>query len=253
MNELQTRVRSANPYSGGQPEPQVVQTILDQVRVGTSPTITVAPKAAPPARSGPLWAVAVFAAAIVLFGAGVLIGRGTSGPTRVGALSLAEAYIDARNNYDVTNATALLGANAQVRDIPVMASSDELPLAFRYLEAVGERFLTYDCGATGPTTVTCEYVMQSELRSAVGSPPIEGRLAFVIERGEIIHVSNSIDAPADEIITVRWLEHLGGDTGYKTYYRLVLDDDANVIASPRLTGDLIERLEAELASYLGAE
>lgn len=251
MSDIRSLIRNADPHSRvNDPAQEVVDAILDQIRAGTVEATVAAGPSANRGRRGSIWAGAALAVTLVVLGAGVLLGRGTSQWAASPSVSIAEAYLDARNNYDADAAAALVADNAQLRDTPAMASPSELALAFRYLEMIGERYTSFACSASGPATVTCDYNMDSRLRREADRPAVPGRVEFTIEDGRIISIANAIDLDPFEIITVEWLNYLGGDAGFKKYYRLLADGDGNLIASARLDVTLLDSLQAALERYL---
>lgn len=251
MSDIRSLIRNADPRSGVKdPAQEVVDAILEQIRAGRVAATVVAGPPANRGRRGSIWALAALAVTLVVLGAGVLVGRGTGQSAASASVSIAEAYLDARNNYDADGAAALVADNAQLRDTPAMANPSELALAFRYLEMIGERYTSFACSSSGPATVTCDYKMDSHLRVEADRPPVPGRVEFTIEDGRIISMANAVDLDPFEIITVDWLNHLGGDAGFKTYYRLLIDGDGTLIASARLDVTLLDGLQAALETYL---
>ena len=100
-------------------------------------------------------------------------------------IAIATRYMDARNAFDAAAANELLADDALLRDVPRF-EREELELGFEALRVYGWQLEPFACENTpGTTLVTCNYLMDTRLSQIVRHPPIEGRILFLVEDGEI--------------------------------------------------------------------
>ena len=248
MTDIRSIVRDANPkpLAHANPDPDVVAQILESVRTTTRGS-SVRPEHRP---RGSRWLIAVAAGvtALALVGVGFLMSGAGGDVTAPSNASVAEAYLLARNAYDAEAAAAVVADAADLRDLPAMFARSELPLAFRYLEMIEERYIAFTCVPTGPAEVVCDFVLDSALRSKSSLPPIPGQTTFAIESGRITEIRAAIETEPYDMLAREWADFLGADqTGY---YRFVVDRDGRPQLSARLDSDLLDELELRVDAYL---
>lgn len=244
------QLRRANPV----PNPAALLTELAEAadtQRGRNPmntTITDAKKPTPTRRPRG-WTVGLAAAAAVLIlgVATVFLTTGGSpfaqGPN---AVEVAEAYIDARNDYDVDRARDLLAEDFTTTEAPYGHRGHEtLDLVFQSWNDWGFEFTDVSCEevseGSGGHLVRCDYLWNTDVTRAGGFSPTEANLQLLIQDGMIRRVIGSETGSEPWWKTfVAFLEAESPDDFGETVYRAVelLDPDA------------VQKVGEELPGYL---
>lgn len=198
-------LRAANPV----PHPDLSRSDLDAMarlddfeqRSAPVETLSSETKTQPPNKRLRKWTAGPVAAAVVLVlgvattltfvtDAGPFAGRD---PTPV---EIAEAYLEARNDYDVERALGLVSEDFRTSEPPAgFVNLETIELAFEQHQAYGLHYAEVDCTMQSETpegaVVACEYLYTTELHRLGDHPPTQERLMFVIEDGKISRISGS--------------------------------------------------------------
>lgn len=124
------------------------------------------------------------------------------------AIATAEAYVEARNEWDDRTATNLLHPDAIIIDTPVVTPADQEEL-LRFFEAVDWRWSVTECeekrldgsvapdgesvSSSGAVEIVCQYLSENAWSRAVDTGPIEGQFRFAIEDGLITEMYHDYD------------------------------------------------------------
>lgn len=246
------QLRRANPV----PDPAALLTQLAEAadtQVGRNPmntTITTTDARKPtPTRRPRAWTVGV-ATAIAVLSLGVATVLLTTGgnpfagePTPV---EVAEAYIDARNDYDIDRARNLLAEDFTTSEAPYGHRGHEtLPLVFQSWNDWGFEFTDVSCeemseGFDGHL-VRCDYLWNNDVIRAGGFSPSQAYLELRIQDG-LIHMVSETETGSEPWweTFIAFLETESPDDFGETVYRAVelLDPEA------------IQKVSEELPGYL---
>jgi hypothetical protein len=127
-------------------------------------------------------------------------------------VSIARAFFDARNAYDVKSATALFTPDAHVHEGDFITGVDMYPALFDWLRATGWQWMVGECHMkSGDANTVCAYHVENAWSRAIGIPPLPGVIAFEIWEGEMRWVPDfevdqtdfSVQGPADEHASYR--------------------------------------------------
>lgn len=127
-------------------------------------------------------------------------------PEETQAQRIAEAYIQARDQFDVAAAIALLDPDAIVIDTPFVTASGQAAL-FDFFKAVDWRWKVTSCdggrldGSSGrvsneaptPTEIVCGYYSENAWSRAIAAGPITGQFRFAIRDGVITELYHDYD------------------------------------------------------------
>jgi hypothetical protein len=114
-------------------------------------------------------------------------------------VAVAEAYIEARNNYDVQLARELVSGDFRTSEYPDgFGDITGMELAFEGHKAYGFHYSDVDCTLSGETSegvvVACDYLWTTELHRIGDHPPTSERLTFIIDDGQIQRITRSSSA-----------------------------------------------------------
>lgn len=207
---------------------------------------TVDPQANPQKR--PRKWLPVLAAGIVLALVGVfrLTNADPSTP-----LEVAERYLSARDAYDVEAARALIAADAQLSDMPVIGV-DEFEAGFEMLSIYEMSYDPFECTqgeGAGANRVRCSYKLYSALNDPVGYPPVTGNMSFEIVDGKILQLNNQFPfglySPNVFRPFVDWVIAEHGEQAIDRLYRIL----PSGTATPRLDPESLDYTRTVLAEY----
>jgi hypothetical protein len=102
------------------------------------------------------------------------------------AISIALAFFDALNAYDVESATASFASEAHVHEYaePFITSVDMYPALFDWLRATGWQWIVDECHMkVGDANTACSYHVENAWTRAMGLAPVRGSIAFEIWDG----------------------------------------------------------------------
>jgi hypothetical protein len=161
-------------------------------------------------------------------------------------VEVAEAYIDARNDYDVDRARNLLAEDFTTTEAPYGHRGHEtLDLVFQSWNNWGFEFTDVNCEevseGNGGHVVRCDYLWNTDVTRAGGFPPSEANLRLLIQDGLIRRVSETETGSEPWWETfIDFLEEESPDDFDETVYRAVelLDPDA------------VQKVGEELPAYL---
>jgi hypothetical protein len=95
--------------------------------------------------------------------------------------SIALAFFDARNAYDVEAATALLTPDAHVHEGSFITDVDMYPALLEWLRATGWQWTVDDCHMkSGDANTRCTYHVENAWSRAMGLAPVDDAIAFEI-------------------------------------------------------------------------
>ena len=141
-------------------------------------------------RAGLLLGLAV--ALIAFLAVGILVTRdnGVASPE-----SVANAYMDARENLDAEAAQLLFAEDATMSDEGF--TLDQLPELFSWYRATGWNWKADECSevSTGPggTLVRCTYEFENDWTRALGHAAVTGTLQLLVSEGEIAQLTSFLD------------------------------------------------------------
>lgn len=216
--------------------------------MNTTTPITDAKKPTPAGRTRG-WTVGLTAAVVVLM-LGVATVFMTTGEGRFAGepspVEVAEAYIDARNDYDVDRARNLLAEDFTTTEAPYGHRGHEtLDLVFQSWNVWGFEFTDVSCEqvseGSGGHLVRCDYLWNTDVTRAGGFSPSEANLQLLIQEGLIRRVSETETGSEPWWETfIAFLEAESPDDFGETVYRAVdfLDPDA------------VQTVAEELPAYL---
>jgi hypothetical protein len=96
-------------------------------------------------------------------------------------ISIAHAFFDARNAYDVEAATALFAPDAHVHEGDFITGVDMYPALFEWLRATGWQWMVDWCFMkSGDANTKCTYNVENAWSRAMGLAPLQGTTAFEI-------------------------------------------------------------------------
>lgn len=109
-------------------------------------------------------------------------------------VEIAEAYIEARNAYDVERARELVSDDFRTNEEPPgFVDITGMELAFEQHRAWGFHYSEVDCSLSGKTpegaAVECDYLWTTELQRIGDHPPTPERLTVFIEDGRIQRIA----------------------------------------------------------------
>jgi hypothetical protein len=245
------QLRRANPV----PNPAALLTQLAEAadtqreRKPMTTTVTTHAKKPTPTRKTRGWTVGLTAAVVTLIlGVGTVLLTTGEGPFAGGPspVEVAEAYIEARNDYDVDRARNLLAEDFTTTEAPYGHRGHEtLDLVFQSWRIWGFEFTDVSCEEVseglGGSLVRCKYLWNTSVTEAGGFPPSEATLQLLIQDGLIHRVSETETGLSAWWETfVSFLEAESPDDFGETVYRAVefLDPDA------------VQKTGEELPAYL---
>ena len=128
-------------------------------------------------------------------------------------ISIARAFFDARNAYDVESATASFSPEAHVHEYgePFITSVDMYPALFDWLRATGWQWMVDECHMrSGDANTSCAYHVENSWTRAMGLAPVQGGIAFEIWDGVMrwvpdfkVHQTDFLDdAPNEQLVEV---------------------------------------------------
>jgi hypothetical protein len=131
-----------------------------------------------------VWRAAALAALAALTFA-IVLRIGEAAPTPV---SVANAFMEARDNLDAAATQALFAPDTPISD-GFIEKIDQYPLYFDWLRSSNWRWDTGTCAeaSTGPggTLVRCDYVSENDWTRALSHAPISGFIEVLVTDGEI--------------------------------------------------------------------
>lgn len=142
------------------------------------------------------------AALAVVAGAAIVVWLATATGENVATpetpLEIAEAFIEARDEYDIDTTLALLAPDAVISD--VTDNVEGYRGHFERFEIVGQRTYLEECTVQSegpPSRVECTYTHEGDWSRALGAGPYDGSyFVFTIESGRITRVTNFFDTTA---------------------------------------------------------
>lgn len=245
------QLRRANPV----PNPAALLTQLAEAadtQRGRNPmntTTTTDAKKPTPTRRPRGWTVGLTVAIVVLI-LGVATVFMTTGENPFAGepspVEVAEAYIDARNGYDVDRARNLLAEDFTTTEAPYGHRGHEtLDLVFQSWNDWGFEFTDVSCEevseGSGGHLVRCDYLWNTDVIRAGGFSPTEANLQLLIQDGMIRRVSET---------------ESGSEPWWETFVAFLdaetPDDFAETVYSALgvLDPDAVQRLGEELPGYL---
>jgi hypothetical protein len=98
-------------------------------------------------------------------------------------VSIARAFLDARNAYDVESATALFTSDPHVHGT-FITGVDMYPALFDWLRATGWQWMVDECHMkSGDANTVCSYHVENAWSRAMGLEPVQGSIGFEIWDG----------------------------------------------------------------------
>ncbi len=123
-------------------------------------------------------------------------------------ISIALAFFDARNAYDVEAATALFNPDAHIYGGDFITGVDMYPALFDWLRATGWQWMVGECSMkSGDANTECAYHVENAWSRAIGIPPVPGVIAFEIWEGGMRWVPDFEVDQTDFSIMGRASEH----------------------------------------------
>ncbi len=123
-------------------------------------------------------------------------------------ISIALAFFDARNAYDVEAATALFNPDAHIYGGDFITGVDMYPALFDWLRATGWQWMVGECYMkSGDANTECAYHVENAWSRAIGIPPVPGVIAFEIWEGGMRWVPDFEVDQTDFSIMGRASEH----------------------------------------------
>jgi hypothetical protein len=123
-------------------------------------------------------------------------------------ISIALAFFDARNAYDVEAATALFAPDAHIYGGDFITGVDMYPALFDWLRATGWQWMVGECHMrSGDANTECAYHVENAWSRAIGTPPVPGVIAFEIWEGGMRWVPDFEVDQTDFSIQGRASEH----------------------------------------------
>jgi hypothetical protein len=240
------QLRRANPV----PDPAALRRELagtvetDEEREITMSTITTdSPKRARNRRPR-RWVLLAAVVVLMLGGATTIFLATDPAPTPV---EIAEAYIDARNAYDVEGARELVSEDFTTTEPPDgWRDVEGMELAFRQHEAYGFHYSETDCDLPMETSagieVACDFLWTIELHRIGNFPPSELRFTFYIEGDRITRIAAGTHVRDD--LWEPWIAFLRSE---HPEFRGVVD--RALVLDPDSVGELVEQLPRYLDLY----
>lgn len=136
--------------------------------------------------------VAVLAVtAIALVALAILLTRdgGVASPE-----SVANAYMEARENLDAEAALTLFASDAEVNEEEFDFS--QMPALFAWYRASNWNWTPGECTISSgevETLARCSYVFENDWTRALGHAPVTGQIQIVVSDGEITRLNSSLD------------------------------------------------------------
>lgn len=188
------QLRRANPV----PDPAALLEELTAADTsegrGTMTTITTDARRPRPSHGRRHFTAGLSTAVVVL-----LLGVTTIFVTTAGEASpveIAEAYLDARNDYDAERALDLVSENFTTTEAPDgYVDRETLELAFRTHQDLGFEFADVTCEQDGETTpeqvvrVECEFLWTTEIHRSGDFDPTPTRYVLSIQDGLIVDIN----------------------------------------------------------------
>ncbi len=141
------------------------------------------PKAGTNRRPRVWLAAALAAVAALAFGIALRISEDAATP-----VSVANAFMEARDNLDAAGTQALFAAGIPISD-GFVEKIDQYPAYFDWLRASNWRWTVGKCAesSTGPggTLVRCDYVSENDWTRALSHAPISGFIEILVTDGQI--------------------------------------------------------------------
>jgi hypothetical protein len=137
-----------------------------------------------------VWLVASLAAVGALsLGIALRIGDGEGSP-----VSVANAFMEARDNLDADTIEALFAADIVISD-GFIEKIDQYPRYFDWLRALNWRWDIGTCAevstGTGGTLVRCDYISENDWTRSLSHAPISGFIEILVAGGEITGLVHS--------------------------------------------------------------
>ena len=152
------------------------------------------------------------------------------------ALSVANAFMEARDNLDAEATLALFAADIPISD-GFIEELGEYPVYYDWLRTSNWRWTVGECAETstgeGGTLVRCEYVSENDWTRSLSQVPVAGLIDILVTNGEITGLVHTGEiAQFDEVwdeVTV-WVENNHPETIDQTLTpdlrRPILDADS---------------------------
>lgn len=150
-------------------------------------------------RGSRAWRVGLTAAIVVLALGAASIFLSTGGdpfPGEASPVEIAEAYLDARNDYDIERARELISDDFTTTEAPSgHVDASTIGLAFQGYEDYGVAFTEVSCKQAGETpewvSVYCDFLWSTEIHRIGGFEPTQTRYVILIRDGLILQVLES--------------------------------------------------------------
>ena len=134
------------------------------------------------------------------------------------AVSVANAFMEARDNLDADATMALFAADIPISD-GFIDRLNQYPVYFDWLRTSDWRWTVGDCAVTstgeGGTLVRCDYVSENDWTRALSHAPVSGFIDILVANGAITGLVHTGEvAEFDEVwdIVTAWIEANHPDT-----------------------------------------
>jgi hypothetical protein len=133
-------------------------------------------------------------------------------------VSVANAFMEARDNLDGQTAQALFASNVPISD-GFIEGVDQYPVFFDWLRTSNWRWTIGECAeystGEGGTLVRCDYVSENDWTRALSHSPVSGVIEILVTDGEItglVHTGEIAQFDAVWDIVTAWMEVNHPDT-----------------------------------------
>lgn len=192
------QLRRANPV----PNPAALRRELrrdaDSVQrsIPMKKTLTTDTPLPTPTRRRPKWTSGLVAAAVVLvLGVATVVMTTDGSPfasTEPTPVEIAEAYLEARNDYDAERARELVSEDFRTSEYPGF-TAETMELAFQQHEAYGFHYSNIECNQQAETaervSVRCDFLWDTHLQSVGNHPPTPAGITVLVDEGLITLIS----------------------------------------------------------------
>lgn len=159
-------------------------------------TITTEIKTQPPSKGPRNWTAGLVAAAVVLVlgiaGLTFLTDGGPFAGREPTPVEIAEAYLAARNAYDVEKAQELVSGDFRSSEYPGF-NVENMELAFEQHEAYGFEYSEIECSQLGETpdrvVVGCDFLWMTHVQRVANHEATPARITMAIQDGFITVIS----------------------------------------------------------------